>query len=223
MHPNLRLWSVTPNASSPGKSRHDEAGSKQKLKDFVGFWQRGNMFPKLESNRLILREIVHTDIQDIYNCFSNQEVTRYYGQDPFTKIEEAEQLVELFAKNYEEKRGIRWGIELKEQRRLIGTIGFHNWAPKHRRAEFGYELHPNNWGRGYATEAASMVISYGLNDLELTRIGAIVFLGNQASNDLLTKLGFVKEGMLRGYMYQNGVPHDTNIYSLIKSDIDEDA
>ncbi|MEH7225320.1 GNAT family protein [Bacillus sp. JJ1566] len=174
------------------------------------------MVPILETERLRLREIVHHDAQGIFDCFSNHDVTRYYGQDPLTELKQAEQFVEFFANNYKEKRGMRWAIELKERDGLIGTIGFNAWSPKHKRAEIGYELHPQYWRKGYVTEAASKVISYGFNELGLTRIGAVVFLENKASNDLLTKLGFEKEGILRGYMYQNGVPHDTNVYSLLR-------
>ncbi|THE14087.1 N-acetyltransferase [Bacillus timonensis] len=174
------------------------------------------MFPTLETERLRLREIVHIDAQGIFDCFSNHEVTRYYGQDPITELKQAEQFVEFFANSYKEKRGIRWGIELKEREGLIGTIGFNAWSPKHKRAEIGYELHPQYWRKGYVSEAASEVIRYGFNELGLTRIGAVVFLENEASNDLLAKLGFEKEGVLRNYMYQNGIPHDTNVYSLLK-------
>ncbi|MCJ8008623.1 GNAT family N-acetyltransferase [Lederbergia wuyishanensis] len=175
------------------------------------------MFPILETERLRLRKIISTDAQAIFDCFSNNDVIRYYGQDTLTSLEQAEQFVEFFAKNYEEKRGIRWGIELREKEGLIGTIGFNVWSPKHKRAEIGYELHPYYWGKGYATEAISKVISYGFNELDLTRIGAVVFIENKPSNELLKKLGFKKEGILRNYMYQNGIPHDTNVYSLIKS------
>ncbi|WP_010676584.1 GNAT family N-acetyltransferase [Bacillus timonensis] len=174
------------------------------------------MFPILETERLGLREIVHSDAQGIYSCFSNKDVTRYYGQDPITEIEQAEQFVEFFAKNYREKRGIRWAIEIKEEDGLIGTIGFNAWSPKHKRAEIGYELHPEHWRKGFATEAIQKVVSYGFNELGLARIGAIVFLENEASNDLLSKLGFEKEGILRNYMYQNGASYDTNVYSLLK-------
>ncbi len=174
------------------------------------------MFPTLETERLRLREIVHSDVQEIFDCFSNQDVTRYYGQDPITELKQAEQFIEFFAKNYKEKRGIRWGIELKEREGLIGTIGFNAWSPNHKRAEVGYELNPLFWRKGYATEAIPKVISYGFNELGLTRIGAVVFLENAASNDLLIKLGFEKEGILKNYMYQNGVAYDTNVYSLLK-------
>ena len=175
------------------------------------------MFPILETERLILREIDNEDAEDIFNCFSNNDVTRYYGQDALTSLEQANQFVEFFAKNYKEKRGIRWGIEIKDQVGIIGTIGFNAWSPKHKRAEIGYELHPQHWRKGYTNEAVSKVISYGFNELDLTRIGAVVFIDNKASNELLTKLGFEKEGILRNYMYQNGVPYDTNVYSLLVS------
>ncbi|WP_449537599.1 GNAT family N-acetyltransferase [Ferdinandcohnia sp. Marseille-Q9671] len=174
------------------------------------------MFPLLETERLRLREITIADAAGIYNCFSNEEVTRYYGQDPLTSIEQAEQFVAFFSKNYKEKRGIRWGIELKGEKGIIGTIGFNVWSPKHKRAEIGYELHPSYWRKGYATEAISEVITFGFTELGLTRIGAVVFIENASSNELLKKLGFEKEGVLRNYMYQNGVPYDTNVYSLVK-------
>jgi [ribosomal protein S5]-alanine N-acetyltransferase len=177
------------------------------------------MFPILETERLLLREIVKEDAQSIYDCFSNNDVTRYYGLDPLPSIEQAKELVEFFAKNYKEKRGIRWGIEIKGRKEMIGTVGFNAWSPKHKRAEIGYELHPEYWRKGYATEAVSEVISYGFKELDLTRIGAIVFIENKASNELLTKLGFQKEGVLRNYMYQNSVPYDTYVYSLLRTEI----
>lgn len=174
------------------------------------------MFPTLETERLRLKEITQDDAESIFACFSNENVTRYYGIDILENIEQAEKFIEHFSKNYIEKRGIRWGIERKGFKGIIGTIGFNVWSPKHRRAEIGYEIHPNYWGKGYAFEAASKVISYGFDSLDLTRIGAVVFIENNVSNRILEKMGFQKEGTLRGYMYQNGQAQDTYVYSLLK-------
>jgi [ribosomal protein S5]-alanine N-acetyltransferase len=174
------------------------------------------MFPILETERLRLREITQDDAESIFTCFSNENVTRYYGIDTLENIEQAEKFIEHFSKNYIEKRGIRWGIERKGLKGIIGTIGYNVWSPKHRRAEIGYEIHPNYWGKGYAFEAASKVISYGFEDMDLTRIGAVVFIENNVSKRLLEKMGFQKEGILRGYMYQNDQAHDTYVYSLLK-------
>lgn len=173
------------------------------------------MFPILETERLILRELIEDDAQGILNCFSNEDVLRYYGQNPLTDLEQVKNIIRNFLNNYKEKRGIKWGIEIKEREGIIGTIGFHDWSSEHKRAEIAYALLPEHWGKRYATEAALKVISYGFHELELTRIGAVVFTENKASNVLLTKLGFQNEGVLRNYMYQNNVPYDTNVYSLL--------
>ncbi|WP_336771941.1 GNAT family N-acetyltransferase [Paenibacillus sp. MMO-58] len=173
------------------------------------------MFPILETDRLLLREITIEDKADIFACFSNKQVTRYYGQESFEHMDQAQALIVYFATGYAEKRGIRWGIELKETKKLIGTIGFNLWSPKHRRAEVGYELLPESWRNGYASEAISAVLRYGFQELKLNRIGAVVFTDNEASNQLLTKLGFQQEGVLRDYMVQYGKAHDTYIYSLL--------
>lgn len=177
----------------------------------------GEMFPVLETDRLTLRQITDQDAEAIFSCFSNDEVTRYYGLENMKSIEQAVSMVQTFAALYQEKRGIRWGMERRNTKELIGTIGFHALAQKHKRAELGYEIIPAHWRNGFASEAISEVISYGFASLGLTRIGAVVFTQNKASNRLLVKKGFQKEGVLRQYMYQNGIPYDTNVYSILKS------
>jgi len=174
------------------------------------------MFPVLDTERLMLRELKINDAQAILNCFSNPDVLRHYGQNPLTSLDQVKQIINNFSKNYDEKRGIKWGIELKGQEGIIGTIGFQEWSTEHRRAEISYALFPESWGKGYAIEAVNRVISFGFQEMDLVRIGAIVFTENDASNKLLTKVGFEKEGILKKYMHQNQVPYDTYIYSLIR-------
>ncbi|MEI5908986.1 GNAT family protein [Bacillus spongiae] len=175
------------------------------------------MFPKIETERLILRELIENDAQDILNCFSNEDVLRHYGQKPLANLEQVKNIIKNFTINYKEKRGIKWGIEINGTKGVIGTIGFHDWSSEHKRADIAYALLPEHWGNGYATEAIMNVISYGFNELKLTRIGAVVFTENKQSNKLLAKLGFEKEGVLRNYMYQNNIPYDTNVYSLLSA------
>ena len=174
------------------------------------------MFPVLDTERLMLRELKINDAQAILNCFSNPDVLRHYGQNPLTSLDQVKHIINNFSKNYDEKRGIKWGIELKGQEGIIGTIGFQEWSTEHRRAEISYALFPESWGKGYAIEAVNRVISFGFQEMDLVRIGAIVFTENDASNKLLTKVGFEKEGILKKYMHQNQVPYDTYIYSLIR-------
>lgn len=172
-------------------------------------------FPILETDRIILREITEEDAVDLFTNFSNAEVMKHYGSEPLENIEEARGLIHSFYIGFNENKGIRWGIQLKNQKSLIGTVGFHAVSSKHRRAEIGYELNQSYWGQGLAKEAISKAVEYGLTEMKLKRIGAIVFLENRPSNELLHKLGFHKEGILRNYMYQGGVSYDTNVYSLL--------
>ena len=174
------------------------------------------MFPTLDTERLQLREITKADAGDVFACFSNERVTRFYGQETLDSIEQAEAFIDFFANSYNEKRGIRWGIEVNEHPGIIGTIGFNAWSAKHKRAEIGYEILPEHWRKGYTFEAVTSVIQYGFDELGLTRIGAVVFMENEASNQLLSKAGFQREGILRQYMHQNGKAYDTYVYSILK-------
>lgn len=84
------------------------------------------MFPTLETERLILREITYDDAEGIFACFSNDNVTRFYGQDSLETIDQAKGFVDFFAKNFEEKKGIRWGIERKGRKR----VDWDNWIKR---------------------------------------------------------------------------------------------
>ncbi|WP_223588428.1 GNAT family N-acetyltransferase [Neobacillus bataviensis] len=175
-------------------------------------------FPTLGTKRLKLIEITHKHMDRIYEILSLEEVTRFYGTDPFILQAEATRLIDMFQKNFHEKRGIRWGIKLKENQRIIGTIGLNVLNLKNKRAEIGYELHPAFWKKGYAFEAINEVLRFSFGQLDLYRIGAVVYPENEASLHLLRKIGFTNEGLLRGYIRQNDQNHDTYVLSLLKSE-----
>lgn len=173
-------------------------------------------FPILETKRLKLIEITHQHVDSLYEILSLEEVLRYYGTDRFILQAEATRLIDLFHKNFHDKRGIRWGIKLKENQRIIGTVGLNGLQLKNKRAEIGYELHPDYWRRGYAFEAIKEVLQFSFDRLDLFRIGAVVYPENEASVNLLYKIGFTNEGLLRGYIKQNDRHNDTYVLSILK-------
>jgi len=174
------------------------------------------MFPTLETERLILRELVKEDAADLFSYFSKPEVMRYYGQEAFSNMDQAVTLIRHFSDSYRNNKGIRWGIQRKGSKRLIGTLGLNNFVLTHKRAEIGYEIHPDYWRNGYTSEAVERVVSYALEELHLNRLGALVYLENAASNNLVKKLGFHHEGILKSYFVQNGRTYDANVYAIIK-------
>ena len=172
-------------------------------------------FPKLETERLRLRELTLLDAETLFQYFSKESVIRYFGMDSFENIEQAKTTIQTFKNRYEEGSVFRWGIE-KGTGQLIGTCGFHLINNHHKRAEIGYELDDTYWGQGYATEALQAILTYGFETLQLIRVAAVVYVENKASQKLLSKAGFQEEGLLRKHMIQNGVAHDTILYSLLR-------
>ncbi|PLS15446.1 GNAT family N-acetyltransferase [Bacillus sp. M6-12] len=179
------------------------------------------VFPKLETKRLHLTEITDNHARALYNIFSLNEVTKFYGLDNFKTIDDSWQIIDSFKNNFLAKRGIRWGIVHKESGEFIGTVGLNNWSSPNKRAEVGYELHPDYWRSGYTTEAVIKVLNYAFHDIGLKRIGAVVYPENISSSNLLKKIGFQQEGLLRDYIFQGGRSHDVNVYSLLMGEFKE--
>ncbi|WP_168124032.1 GNAT family protein [Paenibacillus sp. HB172176] len=178
-------------------------------------------FPILETERLILRQIKQEDSREIYNYFSLEEVTKYYDLVSFTNINQAEELINRWNQRFERNQGIRWGITLKSENRVIGTCGFHSWMKNHHRSEIGYELTPQYWRKGIMTEAILKVVEFGFNNLELNRIEAFVEPENVNSRKVLERIEFREEGILREHFYWRNRFVDTAIYSILKKDFKE--
>ncbi|RLL43699.1 GNAT family N-acetyltransferase [Oceanobacillus piezotolerans] len=173
-------------------------------------------FPVLETNRLQLVEISHQHEEALYDILSRKEVTLYYGKDNMVYRSEARELVENLRQLYKQRRCIRWGLILKEKDLLIGTVGLNNLSIWSKKADISYELHPSYWRQRLTTEAVQEVLDYAFGHLGLFRVGAITYPENHASNQLLSKIGFKKEGILRGYLHQSYASHDAIVQSLLK-------
>src|SRR5699024_4816900 len=115
---------------------------------------------------------------------------------------------------HKERTGIRWGMTLKDEERIIGSCGFLNIHPKHYRTEVGYELSKDYWGKGIADEALKAVISYGFQHFQLERIEALIEPENVRSLKLIEKQGFKREGLLRHYEFTCGKFDDLYMYSI---------
>ncbi|MBB4824864.1 ribosomal-protein-alanine N-acetyltransferase [Sporosarcina luteola] len=173
-------------------------------------------FPSMETDRLDLVRVEQKHAGALFANFSNPQVVAYYGMDPMTELTQAERLVRHFDEVREAGRGIRWGIVCRKEQRLAGTIGLNQLSKGMKRAEIGFEIHPDFWRTGITSEAVQAVLRYSFEELELHRMGAVTFLDNVASIGLLKKHGFQEEGILRGYLYQNGQSHDGRIFSLLE-------
>lgn len=147
----------------------------------------------IETPRLLLRELIEDDIPGLYKLDSNPEVHRYLGNQPIKSMEESEAILRHVQKQYQENGIGRWAVIDKETKDFIGwsglkyeqnlRLGFHYY-------DLGYRLRQEYWGKGIATEAATVFLEYGFNKLNLKEIYAAAHIENIASNKILRKLGF---------------------------------
>jgi [ribosomal protein S5]-alanine N-acetyltransferase len=178
-------------------------------------------FPVLETERLRLQQITNEHAFDLFAYFSRDDLTKYYDIDTFYKIGQSFSLIHFFKRRFHNREGIRWGLIHKETNRLIGTCGFHRIEKVNRKAELGYELSPDYWQQGFMTEAARRIVEFGFHDMDLHRIEAYYFEDNSASRQLLLKLGFQREGMLKARFFKHGDFVDAVVAALLKPEYDK--
>ena len=158
-------------------------------------------FPFLKTERLVLRQIMPADQMQVYLGLSNRQVIKYYGVEYHSFPDTGEQM-KWYQELYENKTGLWWAITLGGNE-LVGACGYYNLQVPHRKGELGYWLLPAYWRQGLMQEALQSVIPFGLRNLNLHRIEAYVETENQASGQLLRRLGFQHEGTLQDAEIKN--------------------
>ncbi|MDX2172459.1 MAG: GNAT family N-acetyltransferase [Bacteroidota bacterium] len=171
-------------------------------------------FPTLFTERLELRQLSNEDFNDYYLIRSDKEVMRALDKNP-NSIEETKMLFNSILENANNNTAISWVINFKNNKKLIGYIGFHRIDIPHRRAEIGYALFFNQHRKGIMKEAMAAVIQYGFKNMNLHTIEANINKENIASRNLLLKNGFIKEAHIKENYYFNGIYLDSVIYSLL--------
>ncbi|MTG99402.1 MULTISPECIES: GNAT family N-acetyltransferase [Myroides] len=164
---------------------------------------------------LRLRPLKINDDKDLYAYFSKDEVTEFYDLFTFKSTDEATQLIQTWIERTVLKQGIRWAITYKEEDKLVGTCGFHNLSEENNRAEIGYDLHPDLWGKGYMTQIVSFLIEYGFKNMNLHRVEAFIDPSHHASRKVLTKNGMQTEGILRDYFFEKGRFVDAEMIAIL--------
>lgn len=177
-----------------------------------------NAFPDLETERLILRQVMEKDVDQLFKILSDAEVAKFDYFYPVTSKEEVMKFINRYRQELEEGEEITWGIIERNTNRLIGTCCMGDFDEGARRAEIGYDIAQVEWGKGYATEAIRAVIDFGFNAMDLNRIEATITPGNDSSVRVLRKLDFVQEGIVRERDLIKGKLEDGIIMAVLKRD-----
>ena len=147
-------------------------------------------FPRLITDRLLLRQLEMQDDGEIFFLRSDETVNEFLVSPIATSIQDARDFIEKINKGITNSESVYWAITVKGNNKLIGTICIWNIEREENKAEIGYVLHPAYSGEGLMSEAVAAVIQYGFGKMKLQCLDAVVHRENKRSIILLERNGF---------------------------------
>ena len=162
----------------------------------------------LKTERLILREMLFSDAEALFEMDSNPKVHQYLWNKPLKNSSEVQSYIESVKNQYLENNIGRFVVVLKETNELIGWAGLkYNTEMVNNKIHFydiGYRLNERFWGKGYASEASFAWLDYGFNVMKIKVMEAAAHSDNIASNKILLKIGLkMTEQYLEDGVYWN--------------------
>lgn len=176
-------------------------------------------FPNLATERLNLRQIIIEDLNEFFILKSDERLLKYYDAKAKT-YEEVRQFLQKTNVEINKNECIVWGIALKNENRLIGSICFWNISEEQSKAEIGYELMLNWQGKGIMQEAITAVIEYGFHNMKLQLIEGFPNPNHSKSVKLLERNNFVRGAIFFETDSSNGRILERVIYSLKNSELE---
>ena len=170
-----------------------------------------------ETPRLILRPPKLNDAQKIFESYAQDKiVTRYLQWSPHNSIEKTKDFIKRCQTVWQAKTAFPWVITLRDTNQIVGMI---EMRPDEHRADIGYVLAREHWDKGYASEAAELVIDWTIAQPGIFRVWAVCDVDNHASARVLEKIGMEREGILRRWTYHPNIdkePRDCIAYSIVQ-------
>ncbi|MDR0898082.1 MAG: GNAT family N-acetyltransferase [Oscillospiraceae bacterium] len=170
---------------------------------------------RLETERLILRQIIPQDAPDVFVWMGDPEVCKYERWQPHTSVGWTGGYIrEVF--DYSRDTLYWWGIEFENK--LIGFVCVVDVNENDKKAQLGYGIARAYWSRGFTTEAVRAVVAFMFEHVGINRIEASHAIKNGASGKVLRKAGFSLEGRARQYYWCNDGVQDSDLYGLLAGD-----
>lgn len=170
----------------------------------------------LEAPRLLLRDFTADDWPAVLAYQRDPRYLRLYEWADRTP-EAVQAFVQMFVDQQHAQPRTRFqlAVTLRATGELIGNCGIRRDSPMSHEAEIGYEIAPDQWGRGYASEAVAAIVGFGIETLRVHRITAWLVADNVASARVLEKNGFQLEGRLRDKEMYKGRYWDVLMYARL--------
>lgn len=177
------------------------------------------MRPTLETERLILRPFKLSDAKDVQRLAGHELIAATTANVPHPYLDGmAEDWIAQHENNFNAGTDIQFCMTLKSTEAVIGCIDLFAISQTYRRAEMGYWVGVDYWGKGYCSEAAQALVKYTFDVLKLNKLIARHMVHNPASGKVMTKIGMKQEGYLRQQIVKNNQFVDIVEYGLLKDE-----
>ena len=174
---------------------------------------------RLEGDRIILRPLEEGDSETLYENVKEYEMARWMINVPHPYPENgAIEFIKTTQEKMNEGLAYELAIESKETSEVIGVMSLLKVDNKHRNAELGYWVAKEHRSEGIATEAASIILAFGFEVLNLERIYSKCFVDNKPSEKVFEKIGMQYEGTFRHEVLKEDRFIDTKYYSILRQE-----
>ena len=174
------------------------------------------MTPTLKTARLTLRPLAGRDADALFAMMSDDETMRFWDYPAFKDPETVAEILDAQLADVDVGKAHYWAVALTPNGDAIGSCDLSEIDRHHGRAEVGFLFHRAYWGNGYTFEAMTAIAVHAFDDLALHRLWARFHTGNVASQRLLERLEFLREGTLRGHVNRDGARRDCEIYARMR-------
>lgn len=173
-----------------------------------------SLLPILETERLRLAPLSAADSAQVFTLMRDAEVMAFWDMPESDDPDLIDSIVEGQVAEMAEGAAVYWSMRALADDEFLGVCDLSQIDRRHKRAEVGFMLGRKAWGNGFALEAVQAVLAYAAST-GLRRLLARTHLGNRRSDELLEKLGFQEEGLLRGHVLRDGDRRDCRLFGLL--------
>ncbi len=168
----------------------------------------------IPGKKVKLRAYREDDLKNAVVMINNQAVTRFLNVMRPRSLQEEREWLEAAMRNAH-PHAVSYAIDSSDGE-YLGSIGLMHIEQRNRSAELGISIaRPEDWGKGFGTEAALLMLRHGFEELNLHRIHLRVYDYNERGQKSYARLGFVEEGRLRQAHYRHGAWHDVVLMGIL--------
>ena len=172
------------------------------------------MSKEIRTKRLLLRQFQPDDLENVFRGLSHPDIIPYYGVR-YDSLDATKVQMEFFSDLEKNGTGMWWAICSLDNSIFYGAGGLNSLSKEHKKAEIGFWLLPEYWGKGILSEAMPLICSYGFNQLGLHRIEGFVETKNENCKNAMKKSSFKQEGTMADCEIKHGHFISLDIFALL--------